>query len=515
MPEQPEPSARPLGPSRPSRPHRPHRPSARELIDAVFDPGSFVSWDAPPLVVAEPGSEYAADLEAAAAASGVDEAIVTGEGRIDGHRCAVIAGEFRFLAGSIGCAAAERITLALERATRERLPLFAAPASGGTRMQEGTPAFVTMVKISAALAAYKKRHLPYITYLRHPTTGGVLASWGSLGHVVVAEPGATIGFLGARVYEALYGQPFPEGVQTAENFWANGLVDAVLPLDACREAASRLLRLTMVPRDLDHVPEVPREELPDEPAWASISRSRRPDRPGVRALLRFGADDVLSMHGTGAGETDRALLLALVRFGEARCVVLGQDRRSERVEAPLSPSGLRVARRGMRLATDLNLPLVSLIDTAGAALSKEAEEGGMAGEIARCLAEMVVLPVPTLCVLLGQGTGGGAIALMPADRVISAQHSWLSPLPPEGASAILYRTSQRAPEMAERQRVRARDLLADGIIDRIVAEHPDAADEPEAFCRRMARAIEHELVELTRQSTADRLEDRRARFRSL
>ena len=116
----------------------------------------------------------------------------------------------------------------------------------------------------------------------------------------------------------------------------------------------------------------------------------------------------------------------------------------------------------MRLALDLDLPLISLIDTGGAALSKEAEEGGLAGEIARSLFEMVALPVPTVCVLLGQGTGGGAIALMPADRVISAQHSWLSPLPPEGASAILYRTSERAPEMAERQRVRALDLLADG-----------------------------------------------------
>ena len=494
---------------------RPRRPTTADLIEAVFDAGTYVSWDGPPIQVAEPGSTYDAVLAAAAQSSGVDEAIITGEGRIDGQRCAFIAGEFRFMAGSIGRAAAERVTLAFERATRERLPLFAAPSSGGTRMQEGTPAFVTMVKITAAVAAYKKRHLPYITYLRHPTTGGVLASWGSLGHVTVAEPQATIGFLGARVYEALYGQPFPGDVQTAENYREHGLVDAILPLEALKEAASRLLHLTMVPRDLDHVPSVPRVQLAEVPAWDSITRSRRQDRPGVRALLKLGADEVLSLHGTGAGETDRSLLLALARFGETRCVVLGQDRRSERIEAPLSPSGLRVARRGMRLALDLDLPLISLIDTGGAALSKEAEEGGLAGEIARSLFEMVALPVPTVCVLLGQGTGGGAIALMPADRVISAQHSWLSPLPPEGASAILYRTSERAPEMAERQRVRALDLLADGIIDRIVPEYPDAAEEPEAFCRRMGQAIAHEIVELSAMTTSDRLEARRARFRAL
>lgn len=491
------------------------RPGARKLIEIVFDPGSFVSWDTTPLRVAEEGSAYAVELTDAAARAGTDESILTGEATLHGHRVAVVLGEFKFLAGSIGRAAAERITLAFERATRERLPLFAAPASGGTRMQEGTPAFVTMVKITAAVTAYKRRHLPYITYLRHPTTGGVLASWGSTGHVTVAEPGATIGFLGARVYEALYGQPFPAGVQTAENLWEKGLVDAVLPAEDLRDTAARFLDLVMASRDLDYVPALPTVELADIPAWESIERSRRTDRPGVRTLLKLGATDVLPLSGTGSGEWDRTMFLALARFEGAPCVVLGNDRRAERTEPPLSPSGLRVARRGMRLATELALPFVSLIDTSGAALSKEAEEGGMAGEIARCLADLVALEVPTLCVLLGQGTGGGALALMPADRVIAAQHSWLSPLPPEGASAILFRTPDRAPELATQQRVRSLDLLADGIIDRIVAEDPDAADEPQAFCQRLSQAIQHELGVLSHQSVADRLHEREARYRAL
>ena len=113
-----------------------------------------------------------------------------------GRRVAVVACEFDFLAGSIGVAAAERITAAIERATAERLPLLASPSSGGTRMQEGTVAFLQMVKIAAAVTLHKQAHLPYLVYLRHPTTGGVFASWGSLGHVTVAEPGALVGFLG-------------------------------------------------------------------------------------------------------------------------------------------------------------------------------------------------------------------------------------------------------------------------------------------------------------------------------
>lgn len=494
---------------------KPRRLGAYELVTSVLDADSWVGWDSVPLAVAEPGSAYAAELAEAAERAGTDESVITGQGRIGGRRVAIIAGEFRFMAGSIGRTAAERVVLAFERATREGLPLFAAPASGGTRMQEGTPAFVTMVKITAAVTAFKAAKLPYITYLRHPTTGGVFASWGSLGHVTVAEPGATIGFLGARVYESLYGQPFPPDVQTAENLYAHGLLDAVLPAEGLAPVAQRFLDIVLAPRTWANVPPVPLEDLPDVPAWDSITRSRRPDRPGVRELLKLGAADVLPLFGTGAGEWDRSLFLALARFDGMPCVVLGQDRRLETPDKPLSPSGLRVARRGMRLATELNLPLVSVIDTSGAALSASAEQGGLAGEIARSLAEMVALPQPTLCVLLGQGTGGGALALMPADRVICAEHSWLSPLPPEGASAILYRDTTHAPELADQQRVRARDLLNDGIIHRIVAEHPDAADEPEAFCARLAQAISHDLAELTAMNPTSRLASRHTHYREL
>ena len=108
-------------------------------------------------------------------------------------------------------------------------------------MQEGTPAFVQMVRISAAVAAHRAAGLPYLVYLRHPTTGGVMASWGSLGHVTVAEPGALVGFLGPRVYEALYGRPFPEGVQTSENLYAHGIIDAVLPPEEIADILDRAL----------------------------------------------------------------------------------------------------------------------------------------------------------------------------------------------------------------------------------------------------------------------------------
>ena len=493
------------------------RVSALELATRVVDAGTLRRWDndpRPPFGVhGDPDPAYLAELAHAREKTGLDESVITGEAELGGRRIAVVMCEFGFLAGSIGVAAAKRLVSAVERATAEKLPLFAVPTSGGTRMQEGTVAFLQMVTISAAVAAHKAAGLPYIVYLRHPTTGGVFASWGSLGQVTAAEPGALVGFLGPRVYESLYAEPFPAGVQTAENLAAHGLVDAVVDPEQLREIAIRVLTVLCAPRE----PAPPIPMIEDEPivavaTWESIERSRRAERPGVRALLRVAANTVTPLQGTGQGERDPGLLLALARFGAGSCVVLGQDRRF--ADRPLGPAGLREARRGMRLAAEIGLPLLTVVDTAGAALSREAEEGGLAGEIARCLVELTTLRAPTLCLLLGQGAGGGALALLPADRVLCAQHGWLSPLPPEGASAIRFGDTSHAADMAAAQGVGSVDLLRHGIVDRVIAERADT-DEAVEFLTRVGRVLEQEIAALLREPIADLLPRRLERYRRL
>jgi acetyl-CoA carboxylase carboxyl transferase subunit beta len=228
-------------------------------------------------------------------------------------------------------------------------------------------------------------------------------------------------------------------------------------------------------------------------------------------LLDVAARDVTLLSGTGAGEREPGLVLALARFGATASLVVGQDRRGQRARR-LGPAGLREAQRGMRLAAELRLPLVTVVDTAGAALSQEAEEGGLAAEIAHCLAEMIAVPGPTLCVLLGEGAGGAALALVPADRVVAAQHAWLSPLPPEAASAVIHRTTERADEMARQQGIRAIDLRARGLVDRIVVE---TSDDPDRFLPAMGSAIEAELRALRERAAQQRVRDRRERYRRL
>lgn len=491
--------------------------NATELLDAVVDQGSFVSWDTEP-EQPDVSDEYARDLVKARERSGADESVVTGAGLIRGRRVALIVSEFSFLAGSIGHAAAQRIVAAVERATAEGLPLLAGPASGGTRMQEGTLAFLSMVKITGAVRAHRQAGLPYLVYLRHPTTGGVMASWGSLGHINVAEPGSLLGFLGPRVYEALYGEAFPENVQVAENLFHKGLIDGVVEPGDLADLVGRALDILSPGGPVAARP-APPETLNVRPstvdAWTSIGISRRPRRPDLRQLLRVGATDALPLNGTGQGEKDPGLLLALARFGTQSCIVLGHARPLRKDAAGMGPGSLREARRGMKLAEELRLPLLTVIDTAGAALSQEAEEGGLAGEIARSLHELIGLESPSVSVLLGQGAGGGALALLPADRTIAAQHSWLSPLPPEGASAIVHRTTAFAPAMAQAQGVNVAALYANGLVDHIVDERDDASLEPREFCTRMARAIEFELGSVAGVPVPELVAARARKFASL
>jgi acetyl-CoA carboxylase carboxyl transferase subunit beta len=227
--------------------------------------------------------------------------------------------------------------------------------------------------------------------------------------------------------------------------------------------------------------------------------------------LRHGCTEQVLLSGTEQGEA-ATTLLALARFAGQPAVVLGQQRV---VGGLVGPAALREARRGMTLAAGLRLPLVLVIDTAGPALSAEAEEGGLAGEIARCLAELVTLDTPTVSVLLGQGNGGPALAMVPADRVLAALHGWLAPLPPEGASAIVFRDTVHAPELSAAQGIRSADLLASGIVDAVVPEHPDAADEPVEFSTRLSAAIAVELHALRAMPDPDRMAARLRRYRDI
>ncbi|MHC6222445.1 carboxyl transferase domain-containing protein [Arthrobacter sp. MMS24-S77] len=167
-------------------------------------------------------------------------------------------------------------------------------------------------------------------------------------------------------------------------------------------------------------------------------------------------------------------------------VVVGQDRAAQRAGNVLDAAGLAQARRGMRLAEELRLPLVTVVDTPGAELSVRAEESAIAGGIADCISGILGLTVPSVAVLLGEGTGGGALALAAARRTVAAEHAWLAPLPPEGASIIVHGDTSLARELSDRQRIGARALLEDGAVDEVVGEG-------DGFLKRLAEAASRQI----------------------
>ncbi len=300
--------------------------TSRELVDLVLDEGSYESWDLP-IDISGHSEEYQAELRAAAERAGTDESVLTGRGTVRGRPVAFVVNEFGFLAGSIGIAAARRIAAAVRRATAEGLPVLASTSSGGTRMQEGTPAFVQMVEISRAVMEHRAAGLPYLVHLRHPTTGGVYASWGSLGHITVAEPGALVGFLGPKVYEALNGRPFPSGVQVAENLAAKGVIDAVVPAEELPSLVDAALGVLVDPPS---APTLARREPVaagtrlHHPVWDDVEATRAEGRVGVRDLLRYGATSTLRLKGTDEGERDDSVLVALTRLDGRPCVLVGR-----------------------------------------------------------------------------------------------------------------------------------------------------------------------------------------------
>jgi acetyl-CoA carboxylase carboxyl transferase subunit beta len=473
------------------------RISAVEAIASIADPDSFISWDAPDNPVHGDSPGYSEELARAARTAGSNESVISGSVRIGGVPTAVIAWEFGFLGGSVGVGTATRIVAAVRRATSEGLPLVALPRSGGTRMQEGAPAFIQMVAITGAVAEHRAAGLPYLVHLCGPTTGGVLATMGSVGDITSAEPGAMVGFLGPRAFAAITGHEFPEGIQTAENLRARGIVDAVLPWPELRDRWMVLLRLWADrprpsgsgpsgsgpsgtgpsgtgPSGTAGAPTAVLAGAPQSPAelWGYVQASRAHDRINAEQFVQTHMSDLVWLPGTAAGDVAAGVAVGVGRLEGMPVVVAATEDRW--TGEPLTVGGLRTIRRGIDLAGRWGLPIVTIVDTLGAQLSVEGEQSGIAGEISRVMLDLVRTASPTAALLLGAGTGGAALALLATDRIVAGSHAWVAPLAPEGAAAIRHGGTHDPVQIAWEQRIGAHALAGIGFVDTIVREsEPD------------------------------------------
>ncbi len=480
------------------------RVSAREFLWWLVDGPSYV-----PVAEGDPDplrwEEYPALRQDARDRTGQDEAVMIARGGVRGTRneAVFVAWSFDFLGGSMGSIVGETICRAYEYAADEGLPIVLMPSTGGARMHEGMASLVQMAATTAAAATHASKRLLQIAVLCDPTTGGVFASHANLADIIVAESGATIGFAGPRVARALTGGHLPEGSHTARGALAAGLVDAVVKRP---DLPAYLRALIDWAAPYEPMPVAPVNGAGAAPAtaWEAIERSRSDERPRAREFLD-GLDVATELHGDRAGLDDPTIRVALAHLEGRPLIVIAMDR--DRNEARITPAGYRKAWRGLRLADQLGIPAVTLIDTPGADASAPSEAGGVAHHIARTFADMLRTRTTLVSVVIGEGGSGGALALAVADRFLMQENATFSVIAPEGAAAILHRDASRAPEVAEQLKPDARTLHALGVVDELIPEPP--GEEIEAVWSVVARHLD----ELATRPTPARLAARRNKWR--
>lgn len=528
------------------------RVHAYRRIQMVIDEGTFEEWNQD-LIGGNPVNYkgYPEKVQALQEKTGLKEAVVTGKGKINGRDTVIAVCDGRFLMASMGWAVGEKITRAVERATEEKLPVIIFACSGGARMQEGITSLMQMAKTSAALERHSKAGLLYVSVLTEPTTGGVTASFAMLGDIILAEPGALIGFAGPRVIEQTLRQKLPKGFQRAEFLVEHGFVDDIVRRENLKETLGKILEIHAVSwktenrirtdaAELHHAdyPGSDSENLTNDKcdsdrgdsnpaginpyltAWDRVQISRKIDRPSGSDYIEALFTDFMEFHGDRNYGDDKAIIGGIAKFHGKPVTVIVQEKGTNTKEniahnfgMPM-PEGYRKALRLMKQAEKFQRPVICFVDTPGAFCGIEAEERGQGEAIARNLWELAGLKTPVLSIVTGEGGSGGALALAAGDQVWMLENSIYSILSPEGFASILWKDSTKAKEAAGVMKLTAGDLYEKGIIEQVIPEPENLTPESMwQVAERLNDKICTFLQKYTSLSEEELLETRYARFR--
>lgn len=506
------------------------RIGTRTRIRMVADTGTFQEWFTD--LETENPLEYPGYEEKIAnlqEKTKLHEAVTVGKCMVNGLETVLGVCDARFLMGSMGYVVGEKITRAFERATEEKLPVVLFTSSGGARMQEGIVSLMQMAKTSAAIRKHSEAGLFYLPVLTDPTTGGVTASFAMLGDVILAEPGALIGFAGPRVIAQTIGQKLPEGFQRAEFLVEKGIIDGVVERQELKETVWKLLNIHQDAlqyihygdtQNVENLPEIRNScgkaagcDKKELTAWERVEISRSKERPTTLSYVQQVFDDFLELHGDRAFRDDGAVIGGIAMFSGQPVTVIGQQKGKNVKEniyrnfGMASPEGYRKALRLMKQAEKFGRPVVTFVDTPGAACGIEAEERGQGEAIARNLLEMSGIQTPMVSILIGEGGSGGALGLAVTDEVWMMENATYSILSPEGFASILWKDGKRAKEASEVMKITAKDLKKLQIIEKVIREPEPANEEnlPEiaeeiredldAFLRKSCQKTREQIVE--------------------
>lgn len=479
---------------------------------------------------------YEEKLAATREKTGLKEAVTVGRCKVFGEEIVLGVCDSRFMMSSMGHVVGEKITRAIEKATQLKLPVFIFCCSGGARMQEGIVSLMQMAKTSAAIKKHGEAGLLYCSILTDPTTGGVTASFAMLGDVIMAEPGALVGFAGPRVIKQTIGQELPEGFQTAEFLVEHGIIDGIVKRENLKKTIFLLIKTHQCngkqefadfkQNDDFHfeLSETLKEQTwfsSPRSAWEKVKGVRQVGRPSAGDYISYIFDNFVEAHGDRAFHDDAAMIGGLAFLdGQAVTVIAdekGKDFKEcqERNFGMPKPEGYRKALRLMKQAEKFNRPIISFINTPGAFCGIEAEERGMGEAIARNLMEMSALKVPVLCILIGEGGSGGALATAVGNEVWMMENATYAILSPEGFASILWKDSNRAQEASEIMNITAQDLKRLGIVEQIIPEFGGADHKTvQAIAGFMKEQIKLFLKKYSGKSGEEIAQERYNRFRN-
>ena len=498
---------------------------AMHRIEMVTDPGTFEPWDEE-LKTKNPMGypSYEEKICMAQNKTGLKEAVITGQAKIGGYKTAIAVMDNRFIMASMGEVVGEKITRMVERAAKEMLPVIIIASSGGARMQEGIHSLMQMAKTASALKKYSDAGGFYVSVLTNPTTGGVTASFAMLGDVIMAEPGALIGFAGPRVIEQTIGEKLPKEFQTSEFLLEHGFIDRIVERKNLKIELEHLLRMhTEKKKSFFSVEETEnsvKKSIDD--AWTRVVKSRQKDRPSGKDYITEMFPDFMEFHGDRYFGDDKAITGGIATFLGRTVTVIAQEKgrnTKESMECNFGmpyPEGYRKALRLMKQAEKFKRPVICFVDTPGAFCGLEAEERGQGAAIASNIYEMSALKVPVVSIVIGEGGSGGALALATSNEVWMLENSIYSILSPEGFSSILWKDSGRAKEAAELMKLTAWELKEAGIIEKVIEEPEKLTVETlPVLCQTLASCINRFLVQYERKTPDEIVELRYERFRRM
>ncbi|GHG91649.1 carboxyl transferase domain-containing protein [Streptomyces lanatus] len=440
------------------------RLAARQVIALLTDPDTFVELPHPEKPSSPDGplawQSYDASRARAAARTGEEESVICGTGAIEGTRAVVIAFEFGFLGGSLGERTGDRLEAAYIYARAHRLPVVPLVATGGSRMQEGMLALTQLQCVARQSALTREAGLPQIAVLRDPTTGGGWATLGAGADVTLALPGAQIGFAGSRVRPP----DADPAAYTAEAQVAAGAVDGVVRPGELRKVLGQWLRLLSAPSgDAAPPPRPLGDTEPPATGWDAVQRARSPRRPRAEAYLAAYFTHRVEISGDRCGGTDPDGMRCGFGAHEGRTVAYAAQ-----TGTATRPAGYRTAARLIRLADRLGIPVLTLVDTPGAANDAEAERQGVGAAIADLFGVVASARTPITTLLIGEGGSGGALALAAPGDTWATPDSYFSVIAPELAAAILKRGASEVEATADQLRIRPQDLVELGVIRGVI-----------------------------------------------